>query len=145
MLMNENIGNVKILLKHCAKVDLTNNSSKTPLHIASCKIKNVDILKLLINNSANINYRDHDDNSPLCFATFLGNNTAVELLLNLGADDEIKSELIQNLNRESQKNPKILESNRVVQKYTIKLNKLHLIKNEICVAWRSLISSHVED
>lgn len=72
---------VKLLIDHDAEVELSEWSrSDTALHYA-IKGKHEDVVKLLLDNKANINKPDSDGTKPLHLASLSGNKKIVEDLL----------------------------------------------------------------
>ncbi|MDP7293441.1 MAG: ankyrin repeat domain-containing protein [Verrucomicrobiota bacterium] len=77
----------KLLLKKGARVD--HQSGDSPL-LWTCHYGHVDMVKLLINNKADVNAkRSMDDSTPLCFAAHRNHMEIVELLLAEGADPNV--------------------------------------------------------
>ncbi|MFX4057101.1 MAG: ankyrin repeat domain-containing protein [Spiroplasma sp. hy2] len=67
-------------------INAKNNFNNTPLHFAmqqfgTLKIKNINIIKLLLANGAEINTKNNDNITPLYAASFNNNIKAVELLI----------------------------------------------------------------
>ncbi|KAJ5076563.1 c2 domain containing protein [Anaeramoeba ignava] len=65
-----------------------NGSTRTklmPIHLAS-KIGNIQVLTLLLENSADINARNNSGWSPVCFACDAGKIDAIKFLISKGAD-----------------------------------------------------------
>jgi len=71
----------KMLIRYGADVDaLTFSSGETPLFIA-LRIGNTECLKVLLTAGANIELKNADDVLPLEYATDIGYDDAVDLLL----------------------------------------------------------------
>jgi ankyrin repeat protein len=87
---SENIKVVEILLQAGAKV---NNDSKTSSALGSAAIRGqVEIMRLLLANGADPNYRDYENHTALMSAVMSQNVEAVRLLLEAGADMNVKSQ-----------------------------------------------------
>ena len=88
---------VELLLNAGAEVDLPVDLSaleepaisRTPLGFAS-KNGNVPIAQLLLDNGANVNFRDEMGRTPLHYAAGEGNLAMVQLLVKYGADVEAR-------------------------------------------------------
>lgn len=74
-------------------INQRNKGGATSLHIA-CREGNFDIVKILIDNGANVNIVDNEGWSPLMRASLASNAKIVELLLKNGA----KAQLLNSLN-----------------------------------------------
>lgn len=74
-------------------INQRNKGGATSLHIA-CREGNFDIVKILIENGANLNVVDNEGWSPLMRASLVGNEKIVEILLKNGA----KAHLLNSLN-----------------------------------------------
>ena len=78
---------VKYLLKKNVGVNSTNNgefTGCTSLHIAA-RCGYVDLARILVQNAANINYRNRNDDTPLHFALMWGQEEFVSFLIECGA------------------------------------------------------------
>lgn len=92
-------GNSKIvqeLIKSTASVNAAqtggdNEIGRTPLHHAVTRKNNADILRILIDNRADVNAIDENGKTPLMVASFYGELEAVKLLVEAGADVRQKS------------------------------------------------------
>jgi len=85
---NKSIKIVKLLIDSGADVNIKQDINKvTPLMLASSK----SITKLLIASGANINDKDYRGWTPLMWASSQGFKNKVEILINAGADVNIKS------------------------------------------------------
>ena len=69
------------------------NNGKTALNLICCDSTNdgLRILKLLIDNKADIDLQDLDGNSNLSIAVCYGNNTVLNYLLKKGADPDLET------------------------------------------------------
>lgn len=86
---------VEFLLKQAVhgkklRLDIKNRTGRTALHLAARKDQ-VDIIELLVKNSASPDVRDPDGWTPMHHACFNGNSASVELLIDLGATVDIKA------------------------------------------------------
>lgn len=77
-----------IVLKDINQLSLLKN---TPLHIA-CIWGDINCIKTLINNGANINAFGEDNYTPLHEAVEQGHQNVVDLLIKKGADISIKDD-----------------------------------------------------
>eukprot|EP00930_Biecheleria_cincta_P031219 TRINITY_DN21673_c0_g1_i1.p1 TRINITY_DN21673_c0_g1~~TRINITY_DN21673_c0_g1_i1.p1 ORF type:complete len:912 (-),score=231.28 TRINITY_DN21673_c0_g1_i1:227-2908(-) len=71
------------------RLDIKNRTGRTALHIAARKDL-VDIIELLVKNSASPDIKDPDGWTPVHHACFHGNSASVALLVSLGATVDIK-------------------------------------------------------
>lgn len=85
---NDKMEVVEELLKNGADPNITNYKSISPLHTALSLIKNINILKLLLEYGAHVDHYDQHGNTPLVYACYMGNLEMVKLLVNKGADIE---------------------------------------------------------
>jgi hypothetical protein len=79
------IGRVKALVEHGAKVNAQDTNFQTPLILAA-EQGHVDVMRFLIHHGAAIEARDRYGNTPLLQATDEGQVQAVQLLLECGAN-----------------------------------------------------------
>lgn len=84
----ENIPKIKELLKETNSI--IDPDGDYPIHIAS-KYKNIDIIKLLLDNGANVNAVDYWKTTPLMFAGFYGHPEVIKFLIISGADYSMKN------------------------------------------------------
>ncbi len=80
-----NIGEVKVLLSHGAKVNSYDSNGNTPLHLAAYR-GHLDVVKLLIANGALVDAQDPRYITPLHLAAGEGYPDIVRVLLEAGAD-----------------------------------------------------------
>ena len=85
----EHIDTIARLINAGSKAELSVNAKArndvTPLHLAACS-GNVETIKLLLNNGANINITDDDGNTALHLAAKRGRANAISVLLESGSD-----------------------------------------------------------
>lgn len=76
--------------KHIYKIDNNSrdSSNRYPIHLA-CVNGNFNIVKLLVENEANLNVQDNDGNTPLIKSIESGQEHLVKYLLDNGADPNI--------------------------------------------------------
>jgi ankyrin repeat protein len=67
------------------EISATDSRSWTPLHWASCN-DHLDIVRVLVNNGADVHIRDSSQWTPLFWTALRGNVEATQLLLDHGAD-----------------------------------------------------------
>ncbi len=91
LLINKSQSKLDLNIRVCKKVCV--NNGKTALNLICCDKTNngLKILKLLIDNNADINLQDLDGNSNLLIAVNNDNNTALSYLLKKGADPNLTS------------------------------------------------------
>ena len=70
-------------------IDIPNENQITPLHF-SCSIGNKNIMDLLLNLGADINYKDKNGYTPLHYAVLSEHETIIKKLIIRGADKFIK-------------------------------------------------------
>jgi len=81
----------KIIKENPNVVNLKGDDGLTPLYYA-VRVKNKEIIDLLIKNGADVNARNNIKETPLYYAIFYGNDTEImELLIENGADVNVKS------------------------------------------------------
>lgn len=70
-----------------------NGGNTSPLHYAALIPQDITLkpLKYLISKGANLNVQDINGNTPLFYAVSIGNNEAVKLLIDAGADTAIRN------------------------------------------------------
>lgn len=91
---NNDVNGAKFFSKAGALViNQRNKGGATALHIAS-REGNLDIVKILVENGANLNIADAEGYTPIMRAAIVGNAAVVEFLLSKGA----KAGLINTLN-----------------------------------------------
>lgn len=91
---NNDIDGVRFFSKAGASIiNQRNKGGATSLHIA-CREGNFEIVKILIDNGANVNIIDNEGWSPLMRASLAGKQDIVEILLKNGA----KAQLLNSLN-----------------------------------------------
>jgi hypothetical protein len=91
---NNDIDGVRFFSKAGASIiNQRNKGGATSLHIA-CREGNFEIVKILIDNGANVNIVDNEGWSPLMRASLAGKQDIVEILLKNGA----KAQLLNSLN-----------------------------------------------
>ena len=66
-------------------MNVPNNNGRTPLCLAATKSTNIEIIKLLIDAGANINFTTFNGKSPMYYAIVSENNKAIKLLCRMGA------------------------------------------------------------
>ncbi|KAJ5744091.1 hypothetical protein N7533_008961 [Penicillium manginii] len=88
-------GIVKMLLDHGAKVDVkTYHTDITPLLWATKNpLIDGNVIRHLLENGPDLNFKDKDGRTALLWAAETGNATAVQLLLERGADPTLKDKL----------------------------------------------------
>ena len=91
---------IEILTDNGANINASDLNKKTPLHRAALTPQNITLepLKFLIERGANVNAQDINGNTPLFIAYSCNNISAVNLLINAGADVTVK--VFKNLNAE---------------------------------------------
>lgn len=84
---------INLLVDSGADVNAKGFEDGTPLHHAAMVPQEITLepLKYLISEKANINARDTNGNTPLFFAFSMGNDEAVKLLIDAGADVAIRN------------------------------------------------------
>ena len=83
---------VKYLLNHDANVNIKNNNEQTPLHaVISSENPNINVVKILIENGANINEKAKG-NLPIIIAANNQRENIVNLLIDNGANIPINDE-----------------------------------------------------
>ncbi|CAG9761215.1 unnamed protein product [Ceutorhynchus assimilis] len=93
---NPNFRSVELLLKLGANIETKDKNGHTPLHLASCSLGgNAVIIKLLAHGS-NINAQDNDGQTPLHRAILGNNQQGIKILLENGADRNLKNNSNQN-------------------------------------------------
>lgn len=73
--------------KHVVKVNAHNDKQQTPLHLAAWAGR-VDIIELLVRNSATVDVLDVEQSTPLNLAVSKNHDMAVQMLLRLNADPQ---------------------------------------------------------
>ncbi len=76
----------KYLIKNGADVNISSTNRDNPPLLNAIENGHIDIVKLLIENDANINIKDSGDWTPLIMASFYGHLDIIEYLLENGAD-----------------------------------------------------------
>lgn len=76
---------------NAAQTGGNNEVGKTPLHNAVIHKNNVGVIRMLIDNGANLNATDENGKTALMGAAFFGGLDAVKLLVESGADTQLKS------------------------------------------------------
>jgi ankyrin repeat protein len=61
---------------------------QAPLHLA-VRMKNIPMIRLLLEKGADVNAKDEGGKTPLCLAIYTENNEIVKLLLSYGADPNV--------------------------------------------------------
>lgn len=80
---------VDFLIKHQSKCDLIHPKTQlSTIHLA-CQCGNDDILKLLCENTSNLNLKNSQNNTPLHVAAFNGYLDCVQTLVENGADSNL--------------------------------------------------------
>ena len=87
--IGQNVDTLTFLLTR-APVDSTNFYLETPLHWA-CRVGNPDIVSILIENGADVNFRDSEGNTSLHWANQEENPHIAKILKNAGADPNIRN------------------------------------------------------
>jgi ankyrin repeat protein len=87
----------KILINNGAKINDRDDKGRTPLMYAAANDQNNDILNLLINNGGDIEARDNSGWTPLMYAVRNEIPRNVMLLLDRGADHDVKDRDNNNL------------------------------------------------
>lgn len=84
---------INILLDNGADINKTVVRNAAPLHFAANtpSDESLEVLKLLIAKGADLNARDVGGSTPLFVANFAGNDEAIKLLIDAGADVNIKN------------------------------------------------------
>jgi ankyrin repeat protein len=81
--------NLAQLAKYCLKkgvsVDICGKDRITPLHLA-CREGSIGVMRLLVDNHANVNAQDRDDYTPLHYAVIKQADTIVRELIIKGAN-----------------------------------------------------------
>ena len=83
---NENPDVIKVLIDAGADLEVQDKDSFTPLHLAAEVNKNPDIVKVLIDAGANLEAQDKDYRTPLYRAVSFNNLSAINILINAGAN-----------------------------------------------------------
>lgn len=85
---------VRCLLKLNRKIaiDMKNKNGRSALHMAVIA-KDINIVKVLLENNADPNIKDHDMQTPLHMASELADVSIVQLLIDKGADTNLKTAL----------------------------------------------------
>jgi|CZKL01.1.fsa_nt_gi ankyrin repeat protein len=85
---------VELLLRHGARVDAVSDNPQhnQPLHAATALSRNPEIVRLLLNNGAEVNARQVGGFTPIFSAAAANQKDLVELLLAHGADAHLKSD-----------------------------------------------------
>lgn len=90
-----NLANGRTLLVFGANVECRDHTRKTPLMVAASSGLQENLVKLLCENGANITAQDHNGDTALHLACRFGTKTAVEDLLDLGADVDSRNDADQ--------------------------------------------------
>ena len=89
---NKDIDNLKILIEYKADLNIGSTSNWTPIHVVCNSRHNlINNIKLLINNNVDINVKDDKGITPLFVACLQQNENIVELLIQNGADPNLKT------------------------------------------------------
>ena len=76
-------------------VNITNVSGETPLSIITGKNQNIEMLQFLIQKGADVNFQDHNGNTPLHLAAKNESQLSLrimEILVESGADIDLKNQ-----------------------------------------------------
>lgn len=82
---------VSLLLNYC-KLNIRDDEGQVAIHRVAF-IKNIEIVKLLLDNGADINSVDNSLNTPLHLSVLIRNYEMIDILLSLGANPELKNKL----------------------------------------------------
>ncbi len=85
-------GQLELVAKMIKKGADVNKTGWTPLHYAA-SFGHVDVIKLLLENSAYIDAESPNGSTPLMMASMYGNPQSVKLLLEEGADPLLKNQV----------------------------------------------------
>ena len=88
---NEDPGAVSVLIENGADVNSADDNGWTALHYATLSNDNPEVVKVLLENRANINARDSGGDTPLINAVTRIRPKHILLLLEYGADANIKN------------------------------------------------------
>ena len=89
-LIHDNLNNIKsIISKDRTKIDEKNEHGNTFLHLAADN-GNIEVLKYLVSQGANVNVKDNYGRTPLQVAVNKNNLEMVEYLISHGADVNVK-------------------------------------------------------
>ena len=89
---DENVAEVRRLLKAGANVSLANNYGATPMSLAA-EVGNAEIIKLLLDAGADANSPNADGQTALLAVARTGNVEAAQLLVDHGATVDAKEKL----------------------------------------------------
>ncbi|KAL7938651.1 hypothetical protein V8C35DRAFT_288776 [Trichoderma chlorosporum] len=122
---------VKLLISYGAAVDPKDDVQRTTPLLSVSFRDHMDLISLLLENGADVNYTDMTDESPLLSAIYGGNEDVIKLLLDHGADTEYTtidgtSPLSWALQINSTSLIKLLLENGADAKYVDKRGKLPL-------------------
>ena len=93
----QDIQSVKFCVENGAEINVKGSHVKTfPLHSAVCNCSgNLAIIKILLQNGANVNMQNRTGRSPLCLAATGNRLDLVKLLVQNGAQIDLKDNLNQ--------------------------------------------------
>ena len=87
---NMSYDHVTVFLDEGADVDASDNLGYTALHLAAQSRQETDVLELLISHEANVNVRNHAQETPFLLALSHGNVSAATILLDYDADVDVR-------------------------------------------------------
>lgn len=108
------------------------------LHYVAESEDSEEIMKLLVKYKADINAKDKSEKTPLYRAVFSGNLTNVQTILDMNADVSSTSELTDELQKKSNKNPNVEKAlNLLMHIYQLRLSDS--ISDESYSAWEPIM------
>lgn len=87
----KNLEAIQLLLDNKANINLTNSNGDCPLIVAIKTSKSIAMIEFLIKNGADIDHQNKEGETPLIIAILAQNEEISELLLNRGANPNLRT------------------------------------------------------
>ena len=85
------LAGAQLLIKQGANVDAQTRAGDTPLILAGWGTDNIDLVKLLVSNQADVNLPNHNGDTPAMDAAYLGKVEILQHLIKNGADVTLRN------------------------------------------------------